>query len=171
MIALALLVAVSLLGGPGPGPGRGSCPGGGRGQMTMRDADHGKDHADFMFLLDHREDIRRTVTMRKDGVETVTESDDPAVTERIRVHVAAMYSRLDEGRPIHARDPLFAEIFRNHDKIDMTMENTEKGLRVVETSKDPYVAKLIQQHARVLDAFLANGHEEVMKNHALPEGS
>jgi len=51
----------------------------------------------------------------------------------------------------------------------MTMEKTDKGLRVRETSKDPYVAKLIKSHAHVVSKFLENGHSEMRKNHELPE--
>jgi hypothetical protein len=79
-----------------------------------------------------------------------------------------MHKRLKEGRPIHMRDPLFREIFRNADKIKMTIAKTKKGVKVSETSEDPYVVKLIQAHAVVLDQFLAKGHEEVRKNHSVP---
>jgi hypothetical protein len=41
-------------------------------------------------------------------------------------------------------------------------------VRVVETSEDPYVVALIQAHARVVSAFIANGRAEMMKNHAVP---
>lgn len=50
----------------------------------------------------------------------------------------------------------------------MKREATAKGVRVIETSADPYVAKLLQAHADVLDAFIANGQSEMMKNHAVP---
>ena len=135
----------------------------------MGDSAHQEDMALFHFLLDHREEIRRSVEELPDGVETLTESDDAEIAGKIREHVRAMYSRLEEGRPIHARDPLFAEIFRHADKIEMTMENTEEGLRVRETSADPYVAKLIKSHAEVVSGFLANGRAEMRKNHPVPE--
>jgi hypothetical protein len=79
-----------------------------------------------------------------------------------------MYRRVKDGRPIHARDPLFAEIFRNADRITMKLEKTVKGVKVIETSEDPYVARLIQAHAEVVNNFLKNGRLEMMKNHALP---
>jgi hypothetical protein len=79
-----------------------------------------------------------------------------------------MHQRLKDKRPIHMRDPLFREIFRNADQIKLTVEKTNKGLKVTETSEDEYVVKLIQAHADVLNQFLANGHEEVRKDHPLP---
>lgn len=48
---------------------------------------------------------------------------------------------------------------------------TPGGVRVVETSADAYVVKLIQAHAEVVSAFIANGRSEMMKNHALPPRS
>ncbi|MFO0866189.1 MAG: hypothetical protein U0744_16330 [Gemmataceae bacterium] len=123
----------------------------------------------FHYLLDHREKIRRTVKKLEDGVETVTESDDAAVAAKIREHVASMKKRVEENRPIHRRDPLFDAIFHNAEKIVFKQEKTPEGVRVRETSKDPYVAKLLQAHAEVVSRFLANGHAEVMKNHELPK--
>jgi hypothetical protein len=140
----------------------------GRGRM-MHDADHQADMRGFHELLDQRANIVRTVTLRPDGIETLTESAVPAVAELIYTHVKAMAARVDEQRPIHQRDPLFREIFRHASQIDVRYERTARGVRVVETSSDPYVAKLIQAHASVVSAFLANGHAEMMKDHPLPE--
>jgi hypothetical protein len=136
--------------------------------MALDDS-HQEDMELFHFLLDHRAEIRRSVTELPDGVLTLTESDVPETASRLREHVRSMYARLEEGRPIHARDPLFAEIFRHADKIEMTMEDTEGGLRVKETSADPYVAQLIKSHAEVVSRFLTEGPAEMRKDHPLPE--
>ena len=74
---------------------------------------------------------------------------------------------MKEGRPIHQRDPLFAELFKNADRIEARHELTA-GVGVIETSKDAYVVKLLQAHAEVVSAFLANGMSEMMKNHPVP---
>lgn len=132
------------------------------------DPAHAADREVFHFLLDHREEIERTIKEIPGGVETVTASADPEVTSQIRVHVRSMHSRLLHNRPIHRRDPLFAEIFDHADEIQMKIEETERGLRVVETSEDPYVTKLIRAHARVIDQFLEHGRSEVRKNHPVP---
>ncbi len=140
-----------------------------RGRGFGMDAAHRADMELFHFLLDNRAKITRKVTNLADGVETVTESDDPEVVNKLQAHVESMYKRVEQGRPIHARDPLFAEIFRNADKIEMKLEKTDNGVKVVETSTDAYVAKLIQRHAEVVNLFIKNGHLEMRKNHALPE--
>jgi hypothetical protein len=141
---------------------------GGKGMHRGMDDDARKDMELFHYLLDQGDKIRRTVEELPDGVETLTESDDTQVAEKIREHVRSMYARLEEGRPIHRRDPLFDEIFRHADEIEMTMEPTEKGIRVRETSTDPYVVKLIQSHAEVVSAFIANGMSEMRKDHPVP---
>jgi len=51
----------------------------------------------------------------------VTESKNPEVTRLLQTHVAAMLARVKEGRPIHQRDPLFAELFKNADRIEPDM--------------------------------------------------
>ena len=133
-----------------------------------RDPERQHDMATFQFLLRHRDEIRRTVTKREDGVETVTESRNPEVVEKLRDHVEAMHVRLQRGRPIHMRDPLFRAVFQHAHLIDLKIEETAAGVRVVETSQDPYVVQLIQAHAEVLNRFLEHGHEEVRQSHPVP---
>ena len=105
---------------------------------------------------------------REDGIETVTESTNPDVTRLLQTHVASMLARVQEQRPIHQRDPLFAELFRYADRIEATHEVTATGVRVIERSQDAYVVKLLQAHADVVTAFIANGGSEMMKNHPWP---
>ncbi len=163
--ALAIVVSVSLLpdllfAQPGPQ---------GKGLGKGMDVDRRADMELIHFLLDHRSDMARKVTKLPNGIESVTESDDPMIVEKLQAHVASMHRRLEEKRPIHARDPLFAAIFRNTDKISMKVENTRKGVRVVETSDDPSAARLIQAHAEVVSLFLKNGRSEMRKDHEPPE--
>jgi hypothetical protein len=159
---LAIDVALARPGMRGPG---GQCPHG--GGMQGEGGPH-QDMQGIHALFANREQIRRTVREIPGGVETVTESDDPAVAEQIRQHVAAMYQRLKEHRPIHAGDPLFAELFRNADSIKVDIQPTSRGLKVVETARQPGVTALIRRHAQVVSAFLANGHQEMMRAHEPP---
>jgi hypothetical protein len=122
----------------------------------------------FHQLFDHRTEINRWVLKRQDGVETVTQSENPEVTRLLQTHVASMLARVNEGRPIHLRDPLFAELFRYADRIQARYELTDGGVRMVETSRDAYVVKLLQAHAEVVTAFITNGMSEMLKNHPLP---
>lgn len=157
----------------GPPPGRGF----GRGQQFGAQGEHGHgaddrfdaDHDVFEFLLGNHEKIKRTVKELEDGVETVTESDDEEIASKIKEHVEWMKVRIEKVNPVRMRDPLFAELFQHTDKIVMKYEDTEKGVKVIETSSDPYVAQLIKAHAKVVSKFVENGHAEAMKNHAVPK--
>lgn len=130
--------------------------------------DHGADQDTIHFLLDHHAKIRRSVRQLPDGVETVTESDEPEIADRIKEHVGAMKRRVERPDPIRMRDPLFREIFRHYDKIEMKIFETENGAKVIETSEDPYVARLIQSHAEVVSGFVARGFAEARENHPVP---
>jgi len=171
-LVTALVTALFLFGAVTPAAaqtgqgGRGM--GGMMGRGMMNDPAHQADMQQLHFLLDNGPRITRVVTLRPDGVESVTESDDAAVAKAIQEHVTAMSARVKEARPIHQRDPLFREVFKHADKIVVQYEQTAKGVKVVETSSDPYVVQLIQAHAEVVSAFIANGRAEAMKDHAVP---
>jgi hypothetical protein len=166
-IAGAVGVATVVFAHPAAGPagrGGGMCGGpgmGGMGPGAGRSGEMMGIHA----LFAHRDQIRRTVTQIPGGVRTTTWSDDPAVVAQLRDHVQAMYARLKDGRPINARDPLFAALFENADKIHVKTEDTEKGITVTETSDDPKVVDLVRRHAEVVNRFIANGMHEMMRTH------
>ena len=152
--------------GRGKGFGRGfGGPGNhGHGQDERHDADHDV----LQYLLTNHKKITRTVKELPDGVETLTQSDDPEIAAKIKEHVKWMEHRIKERNPIRMRDPLFAEIFKHTEKISMRREEVKNGIRVIETSDDPYVAKLIKEHAKVVSGFVERGFSEAMKNHAVP---
>lgn len=152
LVALAATLAVPALAqtrGRGPGPDR--------------DAIHA-------LLADH-DLIERRVVDLPDGVETWTESDDPDVAALLRTHVRQMKARLDTDRPMRRWDPLFAEIFAHADAIDMIIEDTPRGVHVVETSDDPAVVALIRQHAhRAVSEFVEQGMDRAHEPTPLPDG-
>ena len=152
--------------GPPAGMGRGRGRGAGRGRgpgPAMR-----ADQEVFHFLLARHAEIDRTVKGLDNGVETLTESGQPDVAKKIQEHVAAMHKRVKEGRGLRYWDDLFVAIFRKHASIKMSVEKTEKGVRVTETSDDPIVVALIQAHAEVVSKFVAQGFEEAHRNHTVP---
>ncbi len=153
-------------GGRGPAADRGQPPR--RGVGRGRDERHAADREVIHFLLAHHDKITRRVKERPDGVETVTESDDPQIAAKIKEHVKWMDYRIREQKPIRRRDPLFAEIFKQTEKIDMQRTETADGVRVIETSDDPHVVRLIQAHAKVVSMFVKRGFAEAAKNHSVP---
>ena len=158
--------------GRGRGMGAGRGPGGGRGLGAGRgmgtDAAMRIDQDVFHYLLERHERIRREVKNLDNGVETITESDDEAVSSMIQEHVAAMHERVKTGRGLRFWDELFVAVFKNHDKIKMVVENTEHGVKVTETSDDAYTVKLIQAHAVVVSKFVKRGFDEAHENHPVP---
>lgn len=173
-----LMVAPVIAQGPGRGQGRGQGLGQGRGQGQGRglgqgqgrghDDRHAEDQEVFHFLLANHDKLTRHVTELPNGVETLTESNDPEIAGKLQEHVEWMKVRVDKTQPIRMRDPLFREIFKHTDKIKMEHEATENGVKVIETSDDPYVVSLIQAHAKVVSGFVEHGFAEAMKNHPVP---
>ncbi|HEX4946692.1 MAG TPA: hypothetical protein VFZ34_08520 [Blastocatellia bacterium] len=147
----------------GQGKGKEKMGGGMMGDGRMQDMQ--TIHA----LFGEHQKITRTIKNLDAGVETLTESDDPKVQAMIKEHVAAMYERLAKKQPIRMWDPLFAELFKHADKIKMEMTTTAKGIKVVETSDDPYVVKLIQAHAVGVSEFVKEGMPSMHKEHPLPD--
>jgi YHS domain-containing protein len=119
-------------------------------------------------LFDGHTQITRTVKEIANGVETYTESNDPKLQALIKEHVWAMKQRLEKHQPIRMWDPLFAELFKHADQIKMEVSATAKGMKVVETSADPYVVKLIQAHAQGVSEFVKEGMPVMHKSHPLP---
>jgi hypothetical protein len=143
----------------GPGAGRGG-PGNMREVMGV-----------FHQLLTDHAQIQRDVKDVKNGVVTVTTSENPVVTALIRTHVAQMKSRLEKGQPVRRWDPLFVEIFKNADKIDMKIDEVAGGVRVTETSEDPQIVTLIRQHAReAVSQFVGRGWDRAHEATPLPDG-
>jgi hypothetical protein len=146
---------------PQKGPPTGKRQGG-------KDEAFAKDRDTFHFLLENHKAIKRTVKKLDNGVETVTESDKPEVAKKIQEHVPAMYERLKSGKGVRYWDPLFAEAFKHGKKMKMAIENTDKGVKVTETSDEAEVVKIIQAHADVVSKFVERGFDEARKEHPVP---
>lgn len=157
---MALVVGLATVLAQGQGQGRME----GMGMGGNQPPDMKTIHA----LFDDHKKITRTVTNISNGVETVTESDDPKVKALIVEHSWAMKARLEKKQPIRQWDPLFAELFKHSDKIKLEITNTAKGAKITETSADSYVVKLIQAHAAGVSEFVSEGMPSMHKEHPLP---
>lgn len=168
---LSIALLVSLLAVTALAQGRGQQQGQGQGRMggMGMGGNQPQDMKTIHALFDDHQKITRTVKNIRNGVETVTESDDPKVKALIIEHSWAMKARLEKKQPIRQWDPLFAELFKHSDKIKMELTNTAKGVKVVETSDDAYVVKLIQSHAAGVSEFVKEGMPVMHKQHDLPD--
>ena len=120
-------------------------------------------------LIDAHASIEREVENIEGGVVTITRATDPELVETLQTHVAQMYALIESGGSIRHWDPLFVEIFEHAEQIVMETELLEDGIRVTETSEDPYVAKLIQAHARKVNEFVERGMEAMHEPTPVPE--
>lgn len=138
---------------------------GGMDRQMMRDMPVIRD------LLTNHEEILRQVEDLPDGIRSRTTSRDPDVAKLIRTHVRQMRERVEDGEAIRRMDPLFREIFEHHEAIEMRITDIDGGVEVVETSPQPQVALLIQQHARrAVSEFVASGMQRAMRPTPLPSG-
>ena len=125
----------------------------------------------FHELLSRHDAIKREVENIPGGVRTVTTSDDPNIAALIQLHVRQMVARFDAGMPVRKWDPVFSELHKHYDKVNLTFEDIPGGLRVVETSEDPQVTLLIRQHAhRGVSEFVERGFDRAHEETPLPEG-
>ncbi len=111
----------------------------------------------WIALLRNHTAIRREVRHLENGVEAVTESDDPAIAELIRDHALAMKHRMTVGARVRVWDPVFLELFEHADKVQLRVTTTDKGVSIVETSDDPHTVMLLRSHAAGLSDFVREG--------------
>lgn len=71
-------------------------------------------------------------------------------------------------QPIRAWDELFATLFKNADKVKFEIIKTQKGMRIAETSDDPYTVKIIRAHAHAVSDFIKEGMTGMAKAHPAP---
>ncbi len=159
ILIVSVFALTALAQGQGQGQGRGMGMGGNQPQ----------DMKTIHALFDDHKKITRTVKNISNGVETVTESGDPEVKALIVEHAWAMKMRLKNRQPIRQWDPLFAALFEHAGKINLEVTNTAKGVKVIETSTDPYVVKLIQSHAASISEHVKEGPSSMHKRHELPD--
>jgi hypothetical protein len=125
---------------------------------------------DIHELFVNHDRITRTVTNLPNGIRTVTESADPRIAQLLKDHVTSMGQRVesgnDPGLPIESE--ALRSIYRNYDRIHTTLEPTETGIVVVQTSSDPETVAALQQHASEVTDFVNDGmaamHAAMMKN-------
>lgn len=158
----AATVAEAQRGGHGGKHGRG--PGGqargGKGAV-MRDA---------MALIHQHQNLERTVEEIPKGVRTTTTTDNPNLVALLHKHPQEMYGYYESGGVVRGHDPLFRELSRVSDKVDMSFKELENGIEVTVTSEDPEIVKLVRAHAYKVSDFVKRGRAALHEGMGLPEG-
>lgn len=165
VLVVAALAACAVAQPPGRGRGMGQ---GGPGRGMRSDPTFADDRETFHDLLGDHDKVERTVTPLPNGVRTRTTSEDPELAAKISEHVAAMYARMKENRPVRRWDPLFAALFDKADQVEIDVKPIDGGVEVTETSADPETAALIRAHAETVSRFVEHGFAEAQRAHPLP---
>lgn len=146
-----------------PGGMEGGMAGGPMGGRMQHDDAFAADMRLVHEMLANHERIKRTVTNLPNGIRTVTESDDAQVAQTIKAHVASTEQRLKDARVFNLFSPTIPVLFENKDKIKTTVEATEKGSALVQTSDDPKVVAALQAHAVEVSELARDGTAAMMR--------
>ncbi|MBY0489955.1 MAG: hypothetical protein K2R93_08970 [Gemmatimonadaceae bacterium] len=155
----AIAPAQGALGGMSPGMGRGMM--GDSAAAVIMPIVHD--------LMTNHTKLRRTVTILPNGVRTVTESDDSTMMYQLRKHVSTTGGLVARSQDLNVppASPVLHALLQNGAKIVRTVSPTPKGVAVTETSEDPAVVRLLQDHAAEVTALVERGmaamHESMMK--------
>jgi len=126
--------------------------------------------SDLKKIFQNHKDIKRKVTNLDNGIKTETYSNNEEIRAAIVNHVTLMVTRLQEGRnpKVMIQSPTLDKLFNNFDKIETTIELTDEGVAVLQTSIDPNVVKLLQTHASEINDMVEKGmraiHERMMSS-------
>lgn len=112
--------------------------------------------------------VSRKVTVSDAGYTAATTSANASVAALLQRHLAMMHARLDTGRPINARDPLFAALFAHRGELNVTFTNTSAGVTAHEAGTSPCGVDIVHEHAQIVSGFVSVGMPEMMKTHAVP---
>ena len=123
-------------------------------------------------LLDSHELIRRTVNQDEETniISTLTWSDNPQVSDWIKVHVKQMMQRVKQDRPIRRWDPVFAALFEHADEIETSSTNTENGVAVTQEGKTECGRTLVALHSAIVTSFVERGRDAAQDSHPVPNG-
>ena len=150
---------------------------GGRGMQRQRRGQGGRGQnshqgvmQDARTLVMNHGSLSRKVIEIPNGVRTISTTTDPAMVPVLQSHPREMDQHLSKGGQVRNWDPFFAEIAKQHDKIEMTFKNLDNGIEVVSTSDDPEVVKLIRAHAYKVSEFVTRGRDAAHESTPIPKG-
>lgn len=115
-------------------------------------------------LFAYHDQIHRTVEEISDGIRAVTESDSPQVAALIQAHVSKMYDRVNENQPIPmiGMSSTLPIMSQSANEYQRRIQLTSKGIEVTETSDNPEMVAVIQEHAQEVTQFAEQGMPAMM---------
>ena len=125
--------------------------------------------SDLKEIFRSHKGIERNVTNIPNGIITVTEAKDEVLREAIVSHVSMMVTRLQDGQnpEVIIQSPTLDALFEFHVAIDTEIELTDMGVKVIQTSANPQVVKLLQTHAVEVSDMSERGMQAVHERMAV----
>jgi len=119
--------------------------------------------AELAVMFRNFQTISREVTNLPNGIRTVTRSSDEAVMDVLVSHVVGMIGRVETGDDpqIFIQSPTLDIFFARGTEIETTIELTEDGIVVVQTSNDTEIVEALHQHAAEVTAMADRGMQAV----------
>ena len=119
--------------------------------------------SDLKEIFRSHKGIIRDVTNISNGIVTTTEAKDETLREAIMSHVSMMVTRLQEGKnpEVIIQSPTLDALFEVYDEIETEIEQTDLGVKVIQTSTNPEVVKLLQTHAAEVSDMSERGMNAV----------
>lgn len=118
-----------------------------------------QESAEIAILFRGFDTITREVETLPDGIRTVTRSFDPVVAEALISHSVGMIDRVDQldDPRIVIQSPTLDIFFLRGDRITSSVDITDDGLRVIQTSQDPEMVAALHAHAAEVTAMTERG--------------
>lgn len=118
-----------------------------------------EESAEIAVLFRGVETITRQVENLPDGIKTITRSSDPAVREALISHSIGMIDRVDQldDPKIIVQSSTLDIFFLRGEAITSSVDITDDGLIVVQTSDDPEVVAALHMHAAEVTAMSERG--------------
>lgn len=130
--------------------------------------------AELAVMFRNFETITREVTNLPNGIRTVTRSSDEDVMAKLVSHVVGMIDRVENGDDpqIMIQSPTLDIFFTWGSEIESTIEVTDDGIVVVQTSENPEIVTALHTHAAEVSAMADRGmqavHEMMMERAGRP---
>lgn len=122
-----------------------------------------EESAELATMFQGYESFSRTVDVLPNGIRTVTHSSDPQVMEALVSHVTGMIGRVEakDDPQIFIQSPTLDIFFERSEALDTTIDVTDAGIVVVQTSDDPELVAALHKHAAEVSDMAERGMEAV----------
>lgn len=126
--------------------------------LMGRDATE-QESAELAVMFDGFQSMTRTVENLENGIRTVTSSSDPEVMDALISHVTGMINRVEEGRDpqIIVQSPTLDIFFMRGESLVNTIEITDEGIVVTQTTDDPELVEALHTHAHEVTRMAEGG--------------